>query len=565
VSKRSTTTTTSKSKPASSRPAAKADRNGNGSDDVGSGKAPKEAKAGAARAADAGGKKVEVKRIEAKKGDTKKIEALKVAVAKPGSSKRPNRTGVAALERAMGAASQRAILVGATGSVDRAGRVAAGKALRKDVPRAAHGDWTPPAGRDPIAILEEQGRSRVPDLVPIRHGRMAESAFGFYRGAAAVMAADLADAPVSGLVVQLCGDAHLLNFGLFGTPERRLIFDVNDFDESVPGPWELDLKRLAASIEVAARSRDFDRSVGPLAVRVSVRAYAAAMETFATLRTMDAWYSRIDIDAVRAAAADNITDETHAATDRAIARAQAHDAMQAVGKLTEVVRGHRRFVDKLPLVGHVPGADELGHMRALFGDYRLGLADAHIHLLDRFQLVDAARKVVGVGSVGTRCWIALLEGGAGDDPLILQVKEAQRSVLEPFVGQSAYPHHGQRVVEGQRLMQAASDLFLGWSQDDVEGIHYYWRQLRDMKGSADIASQTLETFVAYAGLCGTTLARAHARSGDAAAISGYIGGGDDLGKAFARFAIAYADQNEQDHAALVDAIASGRLPAEADV
>ena len=362
--------------------------------------------------------------------------------------------------------------------------------------------------------------------------------------------------------MQLCGDGHLLNFGGFATPERRLIFDVNDFDETLPGPWEWDLKRLGASFAVASRSKGFPDDVAKQAVLGMTLRYADLLGRFASMPTLDAWYFSLDAARVEAMIASTGNADAKARADHAIARAQAHNNMQAVNKLTEVVDGRRRIIDQLPLVGHVPGDDEFDHMQMLLNNYRANASDDHGLLLDRFRLVDAARKVVGVGSVGTRCWIALLEGGAGDDPLMLQVKEAQASVLEAHLPDSVYDNHARRVVEGQRLVQAASDIFLGWTHDDVSGVDYYWRQLRDMKGSANVDGQPVETFVGYAELCGVTLARAHARSGDSAAIAGYLGKGDDFGKALGRFAVTYADQNERDHAALVQAIADGALPAE---
>jgi uncharacterized protein (DUF2252 family) len=454
----------------------------------------------------------------------------------------------------------------ATGDVDRADRIAAGRALRKEVPRSSHESWAPAANRpDPVGVLEEQGASRVAELLPIRYGRMAESPFGFYRGAAAGMAADLASTPNTGITVQLCGDAHLVNFGGFATPERRLIFDVNDFDETNPGPWEWDLKRLGASFMVAARAKGLSDDVGRTAVLHIVSAYADLLGGFAEMPTLDTWYWSVDTDRTMALVTDAGDARTRGRFDKAVARAHAHDNLQAVGKLTTVVGGRRRIVDQLPLIGHVPGDDELDRMQELFDGYCSSLPDDIGHLLSRFKLVDAARKVVGVGSVGTRCWIALLEGGAADDPLLLQVKEAQESVLEAHLGRSAYRNHARRVVEGQRLMQAASDLFLGWTHDNTSDVDYYWRNLRDMKASADVNGQPTNTFLAYAELCGVTLGRAHARSGDAAAIAGYLGKGDVFGKALGTFAVTYADQNERDHAALVEAIRDGRLPAESNV
>ena len=470
--------------------------------------------------------------------------------------------GVAAFERAAGAATLHAN----TGTIDRADRVAAGRALRKDVPRSSHGDWEAAADRpDPVAVLIEQGESRVADLLPIRHGRMAESQFGFFRGAAAGMAVDLASTPSTGIMVQLCGDAHLMNFGGFATPERRLIFDVNDFDETLPGPWEWDLKRLGASFVVAARAKGLSDAVGEAAVLRMTTAYAGLLSGFATAPTLDVWHWSVDTDLVTAMA-DAVGDsETRDRFDHAIARAHAHNNLQAVNKLTAVVDGRRRIVDQLPLVGHVGDDDDIGRMQSLLDGYCANQSDDVRHLLDRFMLADAARKVVGVGSVGTRCWIALLEGGGADDPLLLQIKEAQASVLEPHLGRSVYDNHARRVVEGQRLVQAASDLFLGWTHDETSGVDYYWRNLRDMKVSADVNSLPTSTFLNYAELCGGTLARAHARSGDAVAISGYVGKGDVFGRALGRFATAYADQNARDHGALVQAVADGRVEAAANV
>ncbi len=473
---------------------------------------------------------------------------------------------VAALDRVVDAAAESAFLGGPTGAVDRADRIEAGRALRARVPFDSHAEWTPPDDRpDPIALLVEQGKDRVAELLPIRYGRMRESPFGFYRGAAAVMAADLAVTPSTGVAVQLCGDGHLVNFGGFGTPERRLIFDVNDFDETLPGPWEWDLKRLAASLAVAARSKDLGDKVTRASAQRAVLAYADQMKAFARMPTMESWYFSIDTTAVQALAESIGDRKLVSRADAAISRAHAYGNLQAVGKLTELVDGKRRIIDQLPLVGHVPGVDHLDELRPLFDGYRATLPDEVGHLLDRFQLTDAARKVVGVGSVGTRCWIALLDGGKGDDPLLLQFKEAGASVLEAHCGASVYANHGQRVVEGQRLMQAASDLFLGWTRDEAAGIDYYWRQLHDMKFSPNVATQPTSVFLIYGQLCGVALARAHARSGDAAAIHGYLGDGEAFARAVGQFAIAYAGQNEQDHCALVDAITSGRLPATADL
>jgi uncharacterized protein (DUF2252 family) len=467
-----------------------------------------------------------------------------------------------AFERAAGAAA----LGANTGSIDRADRVAAGRALRKDVPRSSHGDWEAAADRpEPVAVLLAQAETRVPELLPIRHGRMAESQFGFFRGAAAGMAADLASTPSIGITVQLCGDAHLMNLGGFATPERRLIFDVNDFDETLPGPWEWDLKRLGASFAVAARAKGFSSDVGADAALRMAMAYAGLLAGFATTPTLHIWHWSVDTDLVSVMANEVGDPDTRTQFDDAIARAHAHNNLQAVNKLTAIVDGRRRIVDNLPLVGHVEGDDEIDRMQSLLDGYRASLPDDVGHLLDRFALTDAARKVVGVGSVGTRCWIALLEGGGADDPLMLQIKEAQPSVLEPHLGESTYDNHARRVVEGQRLMQAASDLFLGWTHDDASSVDYYWRNLRDMKASANVNALPTSTFLNYAELCGGALARAHARSGDAAVISGYLGKGDVFGTALGRFATAYADQNARDHEVFVRAIADGKVEAAANL
>jgi uncharacterized protein (DUF2252 family) len=453
-----------------------------------------------------------------------------------------------------------------TGTVDRADRIEAGRAMRDEMPRHSQGEWRAAVDRaDPVAVLEAQGKNRVADLLPIRYGRMAESPFGFFRGAAAVMAADLASTPTIGITVQLCGDGHLSNFGGFATPERRLIFDVNDFDETLPGPWEWDLKRLSASFMVAARAKGLSDEVGRKAVLRVTSSYADLLGRFASMPTLDTWYWSVDTDQVEATMANGGSKRSRGRVDAALARAHAHDNLQAVNKLAVVVAGQRRIVDQLPLVGHVPGDDELDQMQALLDGYRSSLPGDIAHLMSRFQLVDAARKVVGVGSVGTRCWIALLQGGAADDPLLLQVKEAQESVLEPYLRPSLYANHAQRVVEGQRLMQAASDVFLGWTHDDSSGVDYYWRNLRDMKLSADVNGQPPKAFLDYAALCGVALGRAHARSGDTVVISGYLGRGGGFGRALGDFAISYADQNARDHAALVEAIRDGRVPCEPDV
>jgi hypothetical protein len=444
------------------------------------------------------------------------------------------------------------------------------------MPRSRHGQWKPPADRtDPLEILARQATTRIPDLVPIRYGRMAASPFAFFRGAAAVMAADLAHEERSGLDVQLCGDAHLSNFGGFASPERDLIFDVNDFDETIPGPFEWDLKRLAASLEIAARSRQFDRSVCASIVAQGACSYREAMREFAAMRDLDIWYSRLDSAAITdrwgAQASRTLTDNFQ----KRIAKAQSKDHLAALAKLTVEVDGALRFVDNPPLM--VP-AEELftdvyskqtmGSLYDALSQYRRTLSGDRQRLLEKYQFVDLARKVVGVGSVGSRCWVALFTGRDNGDPLFLQVKEAEAAVGEPFLGRSEYPHHGQRVVEGQRLMQGASDIFLGWDSfrgEDGAARDFYLRQLWDWKLSVDVESMAADSLGIYAQVCGWTLARAHARSGDPIAMGSYLGGGDRFDRAMGEFASTYADQNERDFEGLTGAIARGRIPAETGV
>ncbi|MGW6915485.1 DUF2252 domain-containing protein [Kitasatospora sp. NPDC054939] len=443
-----------------------------------------------------------------------------------------------------------------------------GRAARERVPRSDHGRWIPSADRpDPIAVLEQQGADRVAELLPIRYGRMAESRFAFLRGAAAVMAADLGAAPNTGLTVQLCGDAHLLNYGLFASPERALLFDLNDFDETFPGPFEWDLKRLTASVAVAARDNGHDEEQARRAALAASHGYAEAMREYAGLGELDVWYVRIDtaelLPMVRRA-------KRRKRIEANLARARRRTNMQAFGKLTELRDGRRRIIEDPPLIEPLP-AQELRRIGKIFSDYRATLPEDRRVLLDRHHFVDAARKVVGVGSVGTRCFIILLEGRDSGDPLFLQVKEAGRSVLEDHLPAAADPeaeaplvHGGHRVVTGQRLMQAASDIFLGWTTGPA-GRHFYGRQLRDMKGSADIAEMPPGVLRGYAGLCGRTLARAHARSGDRLAIAGYLGRSDLFAEALADYAMAYADRNATDHRALLAAIADGTVRAERGV
>jgi uncharacterized protein (DUF2252 family) len=452
-------------------------------------------------------------------------------------------------------------------------RAAVGKAARARAPRSSHGEWGPAAGReDPIAILEAQSASRVPELVPIRYGRMAVSPFAFFRGAAAVMAADLAITPTSGLRVQACGDAHLSNFGVFAAPDRRLVFDLNDFDETLPGPWEWDLKRLAASFEIACRENGFKQSARNRVLEQVGRRYREAMRGFATLPNIEVWYARLDEDAIRQQLRALGSKKLSARAKKGAAKARAKDSMRALGKLTHRVDGELRIVSRPPLVVPVEEllegeerTDVEARIRAVIAGYANTLRDDRLRLLERYELRHIAHKVVGVGSVGTRAWILLLIGRDDGDPLFLQAKEAQASVLEPFAGASQFDNYGRRVVEGQWLTQAASDSFLGWCRargtDDVER-DFYVRQLWDGKGSADVDALPPKGMAMYARLCGWTLARAHARSGDAVAIGGYLGKGERFDSALAEFARRYADQNERDHGALLEAIDSGRLPIE---
>jgi uncharacterized protein (DUF2252 family) len=447
-------------------------------------------------------------------------------------------------------------------------RVARGKAERVDVPRSAHATWEPSAARpDPVALLEEQAASRVPELVPIRYGRMLVSPFTFYRGAAYLMASDLAAGPRTGLHAQLCGDAHLSNFGGYAAPDRRLVFDMNDFDETLPGPFEWDVKRLVASFAVAGRSRGFDNGEREVINRTVARAYREAITSYAAMRTFDVWYSRIDVEDLTQMA-QGLSSTAIKRFEKNVAKARSKDSLSAFSKLTQIVDGEPRFVSDPPLIVPVEelvGAtyDELFESaRTVLRSYRRTLDGDRRHLLERFRFVDLARKVVGVGSVGTRAWIALFVGRDNEDPLILQIKEAQASVLEPFLGKSKFANHGQRVVEGQRLTQAASDLMLGWIRTDgYDGVKrdFYIRQLWDGKASALVDVMSARTMTFYAKLCGQTMARAHARSGDAAAIAAYLGSGNTFDRALGAFAEAYADQNERDYEALKAAAESGRI------
>lgn len=437
---------------------------------------------------------------------------------------------------------------------DRARR---GKEARKHTPRSAHALWLPSADRrDPVAVLERQGRDRLPELLPIRYGRMAGSPLAFLRGAAAVMAADLAGQPHTGLTVQLCGDAHLLNFGLYASPERALLFDLNDFDETHPGPFEWDVKRLAASVAVAARENGHTKAGERAAARAAAAGYRTGIRRLAGLGELAVWYEQVDAESllplVRSA-------RRRRRLESSLTRARRRTSLQALGSLTEMVGGRRRIVHDPPLL-EPAGAPDMASLRKIFCDYRSTLAEERRHLLDRYRFVDAARKVVGVGSVGTRCFIVLLAGRDADDPLFLQIKEARSSVLEEHLPSGPYVHPGHRVVAGQRLLQSATDIFLGW-MNGPQGRSFYWRQLRDMKGSAEVAGLDPAGLLAYARLCGTTLARAHARSGDRIAIAAYLGTADTFDHAVADFAVAYADRTTADHATLGAAIMAGVVTA----
>jgi uncharacterized protein (DUF2252 family) len=453
-------------------------------------------------------------------------------------------------------------------------RAAHGKAARAEVPRSSHARFEPAAARaDPIELLERQAETRLPELVPIRYGRMLVSPFTFYRGAAMVMAHDLAGTPRSGLTVQCCGDAHLSNFGVFGSPERRLVFDLNDFDETLPGPWEWDVKRLAASMLIAAVDNGFAAKERDRAVLETVAAYRGAIREFAGMRNLDVWYAHLDIEAALQEHAGEFKAKLLKRTGKQLAKARTRDSTAALSKLARVVDGKAQIVDQSPLIvpvaqlaaGYDP-EEMLETIRRLIRSYGRSLPFDRRALLEQFELHDLARKVVGVGSVGTRAWIALLMGRDCDDPLFLQIKEAEASVLEEFLGRSEHAHHGERVVAGQRLMQATSDIFLGWLRTDAgfdgKTRDFYVRQLKDWKGSAEIEQMVPRGMAAYGRLCGWTLARAHARSGDRIAIASYLGGGDRFDRAILEFSRAYAEQNERDYAALAAAVESGRISAQ---
>ena len=452
-------------------------------------------------------------------------------------------------------------------------RAARGKAARAELPRSVHGTWEPgPKRRDPVELLEEQAQTRLPELGPIRYGRMLASPFAFFRGGAYLMAADLADGPRTGLLTQLCGDAHLSNFGIYAAPDRRRVFSINDFDETLPGPFEWDVKRLAASFAVASRDRGLSEAERRSVVTTAVGEYREAMARFARMRNVDVWYTRLDLAGIQERFRTASSGKQMKRLKASVVDANTKDSLRALSKLCRTVDGELRIVGNPPLVTPIedvlPGA-ERHHLeevvRRMIRTYRRTLPRDRRNLLESYRYVHAARKVVGVGSVGARTWILLLVGRDNDDPLFLQFKEAQRSVLEPFLGRSQYAQHGQRVVEGQRMMQAASDIMLGWERIvtiDGEKKDFYIRQLWDAKGSADVELMDPSTLEAYGRICGWTLARAHARSGDRIAITAYLGNGSSFDRAMASFAEAYADQNERDYRMLQQAVAAGRVAAQ---
>jgi uncharacterized protein (DUF2252 family) len=456
-----------------------------------------------------------------------------------------------------------AISIGKTSKqgLTRQERFARGKAARKRVPRSAHASWIAPHGRiDPLETLAGSSRLRVPALVPIWYGRMSLSPFTFFRGSAGVMAADLATTPVTGKRVQLCGDAHLSNFGVFATPERDQVFDVNDFDETLPGPWEWDLKRLATSLILVGRHNRFLPEVSQKAARTALRVYRRAMQAFGMARYLDTWYSHID----RRTISKRFSWEGREVISEAVRRARRRTAFHAYPKLVQTVHGRHRIRDDPPLIVHYRNPADEDESRSFFDRYLATLSDERRTLLERYHIADVAKKVVGVGSVGTVCSVLLLMGDRDvEDPLFLQLKQANASVLEPYAGLSRFHNHAERVVIGQHLIQEASDIFLGWSR--LNSRDFYFRQLRDMKFSTDLATIRPKSLIGQAELCGAALARAHARTGDPAFITGYLGTGDLFDVAVTSFAEAYADQTEQDYAALVRAIRRGQIAAEIDV
>lgn len=455
-------------------------------------------------------------------------------------------------------------------------RVERGRAARAEVPRSSHAEFVPAATRpDPVALLEQEGLTRLPELLPIRYGRMLASPFAYLRGCAAAMAADLATTPRTGIQAQLCGDAHLANFGFFGTPERRLVFDLNDFDETLPGPWEWDVKRLAASLAVLGRERGFTPAERAAVVTGTAEQYRLAMRSFAEMRNLDVWYASIDVDEAIAELRGEFAPKNYQRLEREVAKARTRDSLREFGKLTEVVDGERRIVSRPPLI--VPIEELLGDvdreqaeamLDAALDSYRNSLDDDRRHLLGQYRVAHVARKVVGVGSVGARAWIVLLLGRDSEDPLFLQVKEAGPSVLEDYLAPSEHDSAGKRVVAGQRLMQSSSDLLLGWRRGpglDAQERDFYFRQLKDWKGSVNVEKSVPRGLEAYGRHCGWTLARAHARTGDRIAIAAYLGKSDTFDSAIAQFAESYADQNEADFALLQAAVADGRVSAQTGV
>ena len=436
-------------------------------------------------------------------------------------------------------------------------RIQIGKSLRERLPRSSHAIWQPPAaGREPIEIIEASNQGRLQELIPIRYGRMLRSPFTFLRGSAALMAYDLATTPKTDIIVQACGDCHLLNFGFFATPERNLVFDINDFDETLPAPWEWDLKRLVVSFVIAGRDSDLSERESKAAAINCARSYREHLREYSRLSPLEIWYTRIGVEQAIEMAPD---EKTRKIREQMMAKARERIIEHLYPKIVTQTGGRNRFVDQPPILYHVNEPDWETLVREGLEDYRQSLPEERRVLFDRYQLEDFALKVVGIGSVGTRCYIALLFS-EDNHPLILQVKEACPSVLEPYTAKSQYENQGQRVVTGQRLMQSSSDIFLGWTRGRG-GNNFYLRQLRDMKFSLPIEGVSAVQLQRYAEFCGWTLARAHAKSGDAATISGYLGKGDQFDLALGEFAIAYADQTERDHAALVEAVKTGRVEA----
>ncbi len=435
-------------------------------------------------------------------------------------------------------------------------RMARGRALRVTVPREVHASWSPsPQRRSPIDILGEDDSDRQPDLVPLRYGRMSASPFTFYRGAAAIMSADLENTPTTGIGVQLCGDAHLSNFGMFASPERRLVFDINDFDETLPGPWEWDLERLTASFVIGCRATGFTPAEGHQAAQTAARGYRERMAELSEMSNLDVWYSHVDVEDIFAQMTDKGMKKR---SEKLVSKTRAKDRLAAFSKLTEEHNGHRRFKNDPPVLIRLETPDLQQRVHRQILAYSKTLLHERRTLLQMYQPVDIARKVVGVGSVGTRCAVALLEGRDEQDPLFIQIKEAGPSSLEGYLPRSKYKNRGQRVVVGQRLMQATSDIFLGWIRGD-QGIDFYFRQLQDMKGSVDLETMRPAGVMVYAQLCGRVLARAHARSGDRFAIASYLGKSPKFDASMANFAEAYADQNEKDYDELMRAIRSGKI------